>query len=67
MLFVRLRSGLLGAVCCFVSAAPVMVVCFLPIGMHRQSKARAGNYRRRRRMAFWCAWNPVPPQRVGLW
>ena len=30
MLFVRLRLGLLGAVCCFVSADPVRVGCFLP-------------------------------------
>ena len=30
MLLVRLRLGLLGAVCCFVSATPVRVGCFLP-------------------------------------
>ena len=29
MLFVRLRLGLLGAVCCFVSAAPVRIGCAL--------------------------------------
>ena len=31
MLFVRLRFGLLGAVCCFVSAAPLRVWCFVPL------------------------------------
>ena len=30
MLFVRLRLVLLGAVCCFFSATPVRVGCFLP-------------------------------------
>ena len=30
MLFVRLRLGLSGAVCCFVSAAPVCAGCFRP-------------------------------------
>ena len=29
MMLVRLRSGLLGAVCCFASATPVRVRCFL--------------------------------------
>ena len=31
MPFVRLRLGLLGTVCCFISAAPVCVGCFLPL------------------------------------
>ena len=35
MLFVRLHLGLLGAVCCFVSAAPVRapvrIGCFVPL------------------------------------
>ena len=31
MLSARLRLGLLGAVCCFVSAAPVRVECALPL------------------------------------
>ena len=31
MIFPRLRLGLLGAVCCFVSAAPLHVGCFLPL------------------------------------
>ena len=31
MLLVRLRLGLLGAVCCFASAAPLRVRCFLPL------------------------------------
>ena len=31
ILFLRLHSRLLGAVCCFVSAAPVCVGCFLPL------------------------------------
>ena len=31
MLFFRLHVGLLDAVCCFVSAAPVRVGCFLPL------------------------------------
>ena len=30
-LFVRLRLGLLGTVCCFVSTSPVRVGCFLPL------------------------------------
>ena len=31
MLFARLRLGLLGAVCCYVSATPVPVGCFLSL------------------------------------
>ena len=31
MLFIRLHSGLFGAVCCFASAAQVRVGCFLPL------------------------------------
>ena len=31
MLFVVLRLGLLGAVCCFVSAVSVRIGCFLPL------------------------------------
>ena len=31
MLLIRLRLRLLGAVCCFVSAVPVRVGCFLPL------------------------------------
>ena len=76
MLFIQLHIGLLGAVLCFVSAAPVHVGCFVPLpaawGLVRVGCFRSVLLVRARGPALWlgvcllgfpavaCAVTPIP-------